>query len=129
MIPQVRRVVKIMIEFPITPIPKPRLTRQGRFSKVAKRYYAYCRDLQTCVTAMQVTPGETLSLRFILPMPKSWSQRKRREMDGQPHQQTPDLDNLLKAWKDALYVNDAHVWAYREVEKRWGHTGKIQVLN
>ena len=116
-----------MIILPITPIPKPRLTYQGRFSANAKRYYRYCQQLQTLTAAYHVPLNDTLSLTFILPMPKSWSKKKRQEMNKQPHQQKPDIDNLLKAYMDALLPSDAHIWAYDRVEKRWGEEGKIVV--
>ena len=34
---------------------------------------------------------------FEMPMPKSWSKKKRAAMDGKPHQSVPDADNLVKA--------------------------------
>lgn len=47
-------------------------------------------------------------------------------MDGKPHQQTPDKDNLEKALLDAVYDNDCRVWDGR-VSKIWGREGKIIV--
>jgi len=43
-----------------------------------------------------------------------------------PHQQKPDIDNLLKGWMDALYRNDQIIWKV-QVEKRWHKVGNIQV--
>ena len=34
-------------------------------------------------------------------MPKSWSLKKKKAMNGKPHRQTADIDNLLKALIDA----------------------------
>jgi Holliday junction resolvase RusA-like endonuclease len=61
-------------------------------------------------------------------MPASWSKKKREEMDRQPHQNKPDLDNLIKAFKDALLSEDSGVWKYGEMEKRWATRGFIVVL-
>ena len=49
-------------------------------------------------------------------------------MDGQPHQQTPDKDNLEKALLDALCPDgDARIWDGR-VTKRWGYKGQIIIV-
>lgn len=68
-------------------------------------------------------PGKVL---FTLPMPGSWSKTKRASLDGQPHLLKPDVDNLLKALLDALYIDDAHIWSVA-VEKRWGTAGSIAI--
>lgn len=39
----------------------------------------------------------TVAATFRLPVPPSWSNKKRLAMIGQPHAQKPDIDNLLKA--------------------------------
>jgi len=41
-------------------------------------------------------PVAGASITFNIAMPKSWSKAKKAKMVGQPHQQTPDLSNLLK---------------------------------
>lgn len=59
-------------------------------------------------------------------MPPSWSEKKRREMEGKPHQQKPDLDNLLKSL-DALYEDDSVIWKI-SAEKVWAREGFIEFL-
>lgn len=61
---------------------------------------------------------------FLLPMPKSWSIKKRDMMRGGPHEQTPDLDNLLKALGDSIYKNDSVISDIR-ITKAWADSGKI----
>lgn len=61
---------------------------------------------------------------FVLPMPDSWSLKKKKAMDGKAHMNVPDLDNLLKALGDAVYGDDSGIWDVR-VTKRWGYEGKI----
>jgi len=63
-------------------------------------------------------------VEFQLPMPPSWSARKRAELNGKPHQQKPDLDNLLKALMDALLPDDSIVWDIH-ARKVWGTIGTI----
>lgn len=65
------------------------------------------------------------SITFILPMPKSWSRKKKSIMDGQGCTSKPDVDNLLKALLDALFLDDAHIWKISRLEKVWGYQGKI----
>lgn len=63
---------------------------------------------------------------FVIPMPKSWSNVKKERMAGTPHQQKPDVDNLLKGLLDSCYQDDSCVWDVRAT-KIWGETGKICV--
>jgi Holliday junction resolvase RusA-like endonuclease len=65
-------------------------------------------------------------LTFNIPMPESWSKKKKTEMVMRPHQQKPDIDNLLKAWMDCLYRNDQVIWRV-SMEKRWSVKGSIEV--
>lgn len=44
----------------------------------------------------------TINLTFYLPMPESWSKKKKIESDGQMHVSKPDRDNLEKGICDAL---------------------------
>jgi Holliday junction resolvase RusA-like endonuclease len=73
------------------------------------------------------TPGNPLSITFYITMPKSWSKRKKEQMIGKPHKSRPDLDNLIKAFKDSLLVEDSHIWHYATMEKRWSDIGRIEV--
>lgn len=59
-------------------------------------------------------------------MPKSWSAKKRIQMEGQPHQQRPDIDNYIKSFLDALCEDDSYVYAVR-AEKYWGRQASISV--
>ena len=61
-------------------------------------------------------------------MPESWSVRKKKGLDGWPHQNKrgPDIDNLLKGFYDALTTNDADVWDVRAT-KLWSYEGAIEI--
>lgn len=65
-------------------------------------------------------------LMFVLPMPDSWSRKKKEAHNGKPHTQKPDVDNLAKALLDSVYIEDAHVWDIR-ITKIWGYDGQIQI--
>ena len=74
-----------------------------------------------------VSHDGTLHVIFYIPMPTSWSKRKKEELDTMPHQQKPDIDNLQKALLDAVFEDDCHVWRVF-AEKRWSRTGAIEIL-
>lgn len=67
-----------------------------------------------------------IDITFHIPMSPSWSKKKRAELEGKPHQQKPDIDNLLKAWMDCLYRNDAVIWKV-SASKLWSVKGCIEV--
>lgn len=114
--------------FPFTPIGKPRLTRRDKWAKrpVVVAYYAYANAIRAMAASQQFRfPDSGAVFRFEFPMPDSWSKRKRREMLGQPHQQTPDIDNCIKAILDPLLEQDCTVWHIAGAEKRWAEEGSI----
>lgn len=114
----------------VEPVAKPRMTRRDRWKRrpAVVRYHDYCdrvRDELARLGIEEVAPGGRLRVQFILPMPASWSKRRRASMAGAPHQSRPDVDNLVKGLLDAaLPDGDAGVWQVR-AEKYWGGRGGI----
>ena len=113
-----------MTVYPITPVPKPRMTQRDRWSKRPSvlRYWAFRDEVRKQNVALPIPYHVT----FVLPMPKSWTKKKREAMNGAPHRTTPDRDNLEKGLLDAVFKNDAVVHDGR-VTKIWGYTGQIRV--
>jgi len=111
--------------FNITPMGMPRLTRADKWNQreVVMRYRAFCDEVRLKNVAMPEQGGH---ITFVVPMPKSWSQKKRVTMNGQAHQQKPDADNMIKALMDALFTDDAYIWDFR-VTKVWGESGQILI--
>jgi Holliday junction resolvase RusA-like endonuclease len=114
-----------MMFIDIVPMGAVRYNHAARWRPDWMKYQQWKDDLR--ILSRLYRPPAELSLTFTLPMPKSWSKKKRLEMDGQPHQQKPDLDNLIKAFKDALCEDDAYVHTYRNMHKVWGAEGSILV--
>ena len=114
-----------MRTFDITPMGKPRMTRADKWKKrdAVVRYRAFCDEVRLREVIMPEAGGHII---FVLPMPGSWSQKKRLLMNGKPHQQKPDADNMIKALMDALFADDAHIWDFR-VTKLWGERGQILI--
>lgn len=109
--------------FNITPLGKPRMTRADKWKKRPEvlRYRAFCDEVRLNNVSL---PESGYHVIFVLPMPPSWSKKKRSLMDGKPHLQKPDKDNLEKALLDAIFGEDSHIWDGR-VTKIWGETGKM----
>lgn len=108
----------------ITPVAKPRMTRSDKWKvrDCVAKYRAFADECR--LAKVQFKSGDHVI--FILPMPKSWSKRKKNKYNGKPHTTTPDLDNLCKAICDSLYDNDSAIWDFRAT-KIWGEAGAIKI--
>lgn len=118
--PQGRKII------PIAPMAKPRMTKGDRanYRPITQKYWRWV----NAIRSLKPEPNwQYLSLEFRIPMPKSWSKKKKAEMWLKPHTQTPDLDNLIKAFKDALLEQDSVVWRYGSMMKVWDYEGSIIV--
>ena len=111
--------------YKITPIPAPRQVRSDtwRPSPGVVRYRQFRDEVRRL--GIQV-PESGAHIVFCLPIPPSWSKKKTAEQLGRPHQQKPDVDNLLKALLDAIFENDCQVWDVR-ASKIWGTHGEIRI--
>ena len=114
--------------FHVTPCPAPRMSQRDRWAKrpCVLRYFAYRDAVQAQAFEQAFRLPADLAVTFVLPMPASWSAKRRRLADGLAHQGRPDLDNLCKAFLDAMASEDGYVWRLR-AEKRWGIKGKVVV--
>lgn len=112
-----------MVNIPVAPVPKPRMTRNSSWKPAAKRYFAYKDELLSHVSG-ELEPR--FMVRFNVPMPPSWSIKKQLLMIGKPHQQKPDVDNYLKAFMDALSSDDSYIYDVRAV-KYWAESGSIDL--
>lgn len=109
--------------YQITPVSKPRMTQRDRWKKRPSvvQYYAFKDD---CAENNITVPESGSHVVFVMPMPQSWTNKKKEKMNGAPHQQRPDVDNLVKALLDAVYLDDSCVWDIR-ASKKWGYSGQI----
>jgi Holliday junction resolvase RusA-like endonuclease len=106
----------------IIPVAKPRMTNRDKWIKRpgVLKYRAFCDEVR-----LKVKSGPPqVSVSFYMPMPQSWYKTQKARMDGQPHQVRPDLDNLIKAWCDALYPEDSVIWSIHAT-KFWAYKGSI----
>lgn len=111
----------------ITPVPKPRQTRADKWKQrpAVLRYRAFADELRLKLDRDFDFNG--CDIEFGIPMPKSWSKKKKYQMDGEAHTQKPDLDNLLKALLDAHMGDDAGVHTLNRLTKVWSDHGYIGI--
>jgi Holliday junction resolvase RusA-like endonuclease len=116
------------IKIDIVPVPKPRMTQSDRWRSrpCTDRYWEF-KDRLVNAWEDRKLP-EQLELIFTIPMPTSWSQKKRDLFNGKPHQNKPDIDNLQKAVLDCLAPSDAYIW-HVDASKFWGTIGSIEINN
>lgn len=112
------------------PVPKPRMTRRDKWAKrpCVVAYRAYKDALKKVASERNFKLPAVLHMNFYLAMPKSWSVKKRKEMWGMPHQQKPDLDNLIKGFQDAFTDEDGYVYRFKECGKYWGEIDYIEIV-
>lgn len=113
-------------KFDIEPCPKPRMTRADRWRvrPTTTRYWAF-KDKINELHTEELPP--VFWITYYITMPQSWSKKKKELMDGKPHQQTPDIDNLTKAFTDSLCENDSYIYEVHE-RKFWAYTGSIELI-
>jgi len=111
------------IRIPVTPKPKQRVRVVNGHAFTPKKTVQYEQIISSAGQGIRVTGAVSLTVLFEMPMPKSWSKAKKIRMNGTPHIQTPDTDNLLKAvmdgmrcvWSDdrtVYQVSGTKLWAY-----------------
>ena len=119
-----------MITFDIKPCPKPRQSRSDRWRVRPEvlRYRVFCDTLRLQAHQKKFQLPDSFAVEFVIPLPNSWSEKKKKIMIGKPHQTTPDLSNLLKSLEDALRAEDKEIWDVH-ASKRWGERGEIKIIS
>lgn len=111
----------MQVRLDVTPVAKPRMTRKDKRvpRPATAKYWAFKDELNLKwnLAGLGELPP-VFDVVFHLPMPKSWSKKKRHRMASTPHQQTPDRDNLEKAFVDALTDDDSYIYG-GYVAKYW----------
>lgn len=120
--------IRLVLE--LDPVAAPRQTRRDAWkpTKAVQKYRQF-RDMVRAKTnrTRKHIPWGGLTVTFHVPMPKSWPKYRKAEMEGEPHQQKPDVDNLLKALADSLWpADDTHLFDVR-ARKYWAESGCIEI--
>jgi Holliday junction resolvase RusA-like endonuclease len=104
------------------PVGKPRMTRRDKWQQrpCVLRYRAWC-DLARLVAFGNPFTKVTLSTPTRITVVAYFAHKTRRG----PHTMKPDADNITKAVKDALFINDEMV--YREAIVKYWDPGKDRI--
>ncbi len=101
-----------------------RMTGRGAHVREnAKRYLAYKGDVIWSMRRRNADHQLGDRLVFRLPIATS---RQSDIQPGDPHLYTPDLDNLVKAFFDAWYQKDSHIYELN-AGKYWALQGAIEI--
>lgn len=85
--------------------PNAKKGRNLNRKRQLEKYNAYKKELQWLAQQQNFTvPEGYFAIWFCIPFPNSWLRRKKKcaGHENQPHQSTPDCDNMIKAFLDAL---------------------------
>lgn len=125
--------------FDVTPVPAPRMTKSDKWKTnpnhkdplkrqraCVAEYFSYRDRLRFKAKAIGYEIAEQLEIVFFVPMPQSWSEKKKARMTGHACRVKPDNDNYLKAFRDALSQNDGNIW-HDDAMKIYSYAGGILV--
>lgn len=126
--------------FDIVPMGAPRMSSSDRWKtnpnhadpnkrqrEVVTRYFVYKDTLLWQAKELNFTLGTFLDAVFIIPMPDSWSEKKKKLMNKRLCETKPDTDNIIKGICDTFSKNDANI-SKKHAEKRWGYFGSIIIF-
>lgn len=101
------------------------MVRSDKWAKrpAVLRYFAFRNELFLKYQKHLPIPCKLI---FTIAMPGGWSKKKKATMNGKPHLNRPDLDNMVKSCGDALLKEDSHIWKF-EASKYWGYEGSIEI--
>jgi len=123
----------------VVPIGAVRMTKSDRWktnpnhSDVKKRqrpavtrYFFFKNKVVSECNKVKYEIKNSIDVVFFIPMPDSWSSKKKEKMNGMPHKSRPDIDNIVKGFMDALKDQDGDVW-WIKAEKRYAYKGSILI--
>ena len=117
--------------YEITPVTKPRMTQRDKWKQrpCVLKFFNFRDQVQSLGIKIPESGSHVI---FVIPMPKSWSKRKKGAFNTSAHRGAideaikMDLDNCLKALMDSVFKDDSCVWDIR-ISKIWGYKGRIYV--
>ena len=118
------------LDLRFSPVAKPRMTGSDRWKKrpATLKYWDYRDRILYTALAQGYRPLNVLEMLFVFPVTPSWSKKKKEKMLWQPHEFTPDIDNLIKAILDSLWQDDRKVHTVH-AKKIWGAHGRVIIKN
>ena len=115
----------------VEPHTKPRMTIRDKWKNrpCVSAYYAFKDSINFEAKRVKLPqlPDKIELIQFFISMPLSWSKKKRELMNGTPHKQVCDIDNLCKSLYDSLLKSDSHIYSVK-IEKFWAEIGYIRII-
>ena len=114
----------------IQPMGKPRQVASDRWKKRPEvlRYRAFADEIRLAAAAQNFFLGSRCIMIFEFGMAPSWPKSKKEKMNGKPHQQRPDIDNVEKSLFDIMLNEDSSVYT-AFCAKFWAYEGRIRIYN
>lgn len=125
--------------FDIIPTSAPRMSQSDKWKtnpnhqdpkkrqrEVVTKYFAFKDNLRWQAKQMNYEFKNYLDIVFIVPIPNSFSEKKKERLNGTPVKTKPDIDNYVKAFMDSLKSEDGDVWFIKAI-KVYGFKGSILV--
>lgn len=132
--------IDVLYSFDLSPVSAPRMTQSDKWKldpnhidplkrqrKPVEKYFKFKQDLLSLCAVNGYNLTERLNILFVVPFPKSYSKKKQEQLNNQPHDQKPDIDNFSKSFLDSLSNNDRFVWNLHAI-KLWGYKGRIIIF-
>lgn len=126
----------ILVYYEGTPIGKPTWAKSDKWADPPRppvqRWYEFKNSLLAAALEQSFRPGvmeiRALGVAAFIEMPKSWSKKKKLEMNGKLHLSKPDLSNIFKAIEDALTEKDETIAIYLGSAKYWAPAGGLSIM-
>jgi Holliday junction resolvase RusA-like endonuclease len=97
-----------------------------RQREVVTQYFDFKNKIVQQARQMNFQLPEVLEVVFLVPMPFTWSEKKKVRNNKKPVKKRPDIDNYVKAFMDAMSNEDGNIWKII-AEKRYAFRGSILV--
>lgn len=113
-----------------------RMTQRGKWvNKSAQRYLAYKNDVAWQIKSQfnrePIDSPVRVIITFFMPIPKSWTKKRKAQALGTSHVYRPDLDNLVKGAFDAangILWKDDSVVAELDARKVYSEEPGISIV-
>ena len=125
--------------FDVIPVGAVRMTQSDKWKtnpfhidpkkqqrKSVTKYFEFKNKIQAQSLEMNYQLQNILDIVFLVPMPFTWSEKKKVKNNKKPCKVRPDIDNYVKAFMDAFAIDDAFVWKII-AEKRYSFKGSVLV--
>lgn len=106
------------------------MTKSDRWKQrpCVTEYFDFKDDISRQAKKEGFVLSDKLMMQIEIQPPKSYSKKKTEAITGKPHDQKPDIDNIIKAVFDCLAKEDKTIHEIH-VRKIWSTENKITIQN